>query len=224
MSEFVMPSLGADMEAGTLVEWLKKPGDAVKRGDVMAVVETQKGEIEIVISDLTLGEGTDGFKLLELARKSDWGRNLPWVFVATTAGGADAKRAFDLGAGDFLTKPVKADLLVAKIRQVLEREATRGGAKRGVSGSLTEMSLPDMVQVLWHGRKTGSLKIRSPGGAGEIHFVNGAVYTVAFHPDGSLFAAGGFDGKVRLHDAASGGLLLEALPVPLGPADVSRTF
>ncbi len=49
MSEFRMPSLGADMEAGTLVEWLKKPGDAVKRGDIVAVVETQKGAIEIEI-------------------------------------------------------------------------------------------------------------------------------------------------------------------------------
>jgi pyruvate dehydrogenase E2 component (dihydrolipoamide acetyltransferase) len=42
-----MPSLGADMEAGTLVEWLVKPGDWVKRGDIVAVVETQKGAIEI---------------------------------------------------------------------------------------------------------------------------------------------------------------------------------
>ncbi|MGB9115742.1 biotin/lipoyl-containing protein, partial [Bradyrhizobium sp.] len=44
-----MPSLGADMEAGTLVEWLVKPGDRVKRGDVVAVVETQKGAIEIEV-------------------------------------------------------------------------------------------------------------------------------------------------------------------------------
>lgn len=44
-----MPSLGADMEAGTLVEWLVKPGDAVKPGDIVAVVETQKGAIEIEI-------------------------------------------------------------------------------------------------------------------------------------------------------------------------------
>jgi len=44
-----MPSLGADMEAGTLVEWLKRPGDRVKRGDVVAVVETQKGAIEVDI-------------------------------------------------------------------------------------------------------------------------------------------------------------------------------
>src|SRR5512132_4447501 len=44
-----MPSLGADMEAGTLVQWLVKPGDQVKRGDVVAVVETQKGAIEIEV-------------------------------------------------------------------------------------------------------------------------------------------------------------------------------
>jgi pyruvate dehydrogenase E2 component (dihydrolipoamide acetyltransferase) len=37
------------MEAGTLVEWLVKPGDRVKRGDIVAVVETQKGAIEIEI-------------------------------------------------------------------------------------------------------------------------------------------------------------------------------
>ena len=44
-----MPSLGADMEAGTLVEWLKHPGDAIKRGDIIAVVDTQKGAIEIEV-------------------------------------------------------------------------------------------------------------------------------------------------------------------------------
>src|SRR5450759_1330276 len=47
--EFRMPSLGADMEAGTLVTWNIRPGDAVKRGQVVAVVETQKGAIDIEI-------------------------------------------------------------------------------------------------------------------------------------------------------------------------------
>lgn len=47
MSELVMPSLGADMEDGKIVEWLVQPGDKIKRGDVVAVVETQKGAIEI---------------------------------------------------------------------------------------------------------------------------------------------------------------------------------
>jgi pyruvate dehydrogenase E2 component (dihydrolipoyllysine-residue acetyltransferase) len=49
VAEFKMPSLGADMEAGTLVEWLVKPGDHVNRGDIIAVVETQKGAIEIEV-------------------------------------------------------------------------------------------------------------------------------------------------------------------------------
>ena len=64
MIEFQMPSLGADMEAGTLVEWRKKPGEAVKRGDIIAEVETQKGLIEIevfdegIIGELLIKEGT----------------------------------------------------------------------------------------------------------------------------------------------------------------------
>lgn len=49
MGEFKMPSLGADMEAGTLVEWLKRPGDPVASGDIIAVVETQKGAIEVEV-------------------------------------------------------------------------------------------------------------------------------------------------------------------------------
>lgn len=64
MIEFLMPSLGADMEDGTLIEWKKKPGDAVKRGDIIAEVETQKGLIEIevfeegIIKELLIKEGS----------------------------------------------------------------------------------------------------------------------------------------------------------------------
>jgi pyruvate dehydrogenase E2 component (dihydrolipoamide acetyltransferase) len=42
-----MPALGADMEAGTLVRWRKQPGERVKRGEIMAEVETEKGVIEV---------------------------------------------------------------------------------------------------------------------------------------------------------------------------------
>ena len=49
MADFLMPSLGADMEAGTVLQWLVKPGDAVKRGDIVAVVDTEKATIEVEI-------------------------------------------------------------------------------------------------------------------------------------------------------------------------------
>jgi pyruvate dehydrogenase E2 component (dihydrolipoamide acetyltransferase) len=51
MAEFVMPSLGADMESATMIEWAVKPGDSVQRGDVVASVETAKGIIDIEIFD-----------------------------------------------------------------------------------------------------------------------------------------------------------------------------
>ncbi len=49
MAEFCMPSLGADMKKGTLVEWKVKPGDHVKRGNIIAEVETEKGIVEIEV-------------------------------------------------------------------------------------------------------------------------------------------------------------------------------
>lgn len=60
-----MPSLGADMESGTLTEWHVKPGDLVKRGDVVASIETSKGIIDIeifadgVIETLLAGPGAE---------------------------------------------------------------------------------------------------------------------------------------------------------------------
>lgn len=65
MSDFLMPSLGADMEKGTVVEWLKKPGDRIARGDIVAVVETQKGAFEIevfeegVLAEIVVAVGTE---------------------------------------------------------------------------------------------------------------------------------------------------------------------
>src|SRR3990172_1255289 len=44
-----MPSLGADMEEGKLVQWKVQPGDAVKRGDIIAIVHTEKAEIEVEV-------------------------------------------------------------------------------------------------------------------------------------------------------------------------------
>ena len=49
MAEFVMPKLGADMSAGTLTAWRKQPGDTVHRGDIIAEVETEKGNIDVEV-------------------------------------------------------------------------------------------------------------------------------------------------------------------------------
>jgi pyruvate dehydrogenase E2 component (dihydrolipoamide acetyltransferase) len=47
MASFLLPKLGADMTEGRLVEWLKKPGERIERGEVIAVVETDKANVEV---------------------------------------------------------------------------------------------------------------------------------------------------------------------------------
>ncbi|MFI4971342.1 MAG: dihydrolipoamide acetyltransferase family protein [Hyphomicrobiales bacterium] len=49
MPEFRMPVLGADMEFGTITDWRVQPGDRVKKGDIVAVVETEKSSLEVEI-------------------------------------------------------------------------------------------------------------------------------------------------------------------------------
>ena len=49
MIEFKLPSLGADMDEGTLLTWQVKPGDVVHRGQVVAVVDTSKAAVDVEI-------------------------------------------------------------------------------------------------------------------------------------------------------------------------------
>ena len=47
MIEFKLPSLGADMDEGKLLEWKIHPGDTVKRGDIVAIVDTAKAAVDV---------------------------------------------------------------------------------------------------------------------------------------------------------------------------------
>jgi pyruvate dehydrogenase E1 component beta subunit len=67
--ELKMPALSPTMEEGTLAKWLVKPGDAVKSGDIIAEIETDKATMEFetidegVIGALMVAEGTEGVKV-----------------------------------------------------------------------------------------------------------------------------------------------------------------
>ena len=51
ISEVVMPQMGADMEEGTIIKWLKNEGDEVERGEIIAEIETDKANVEIEAFD-----------------------------------------------------------------------------------------------------------------------------------------------------------------------------
>lgn len=182
-----------------------------------------EGDIDIVVGEVDLGP-TDGLALLAEVRKQPWGKELPWVVYTRRQERAVAQRAFELGVLDFANKPANADVLVAKLKALLgQRMAAR--PSRGVSGSLREMGLPDMVQVLFHGRKSGNLRIRAPEGTGEIHFLEGnvvnalwgelrgesAFYAMLRLRDGEFALDPGFKAPSRVIHTSSEALLLEGM-------------
>ncbi|WP_454883916.1 pyruvate dehydrogenase complex E1 component subunit beta [Sphingomonas oryzagri] len=67
--ELKMPALSPTMEEGTLAKWLVKEGDAVKSGDILAEIETDKATMEFeavdegTIAQILVPEGTDGVKV-----------------------------------------------------------------------------------------------------------------------------------------------------------------
>ena len=120
-----MPSLGADMDAGTLQEWLVAPGDTVQRGDPMAVVDTDKAAIEVesfqegVVGELLVAPGTRVAVGAPLARMTTTPdvvppptpapepAPVPAVVTAPTAAPVDAHRVPDTARLGAASPPVR---------------------------------------------------------------------------------------------------------------------
>ena len=188
-----------DPEETTVLELrLIEQGFEVKiaRTGAQARRDLEVGDVSAVVSEIDLDEPDGGLALRAEAPRSAWGRDLTWVVLTSKADRLSAQRAFDLGVDDFVSKPASAEIFVAKLRQLIDRRATRT-APRGVSGSLAEMGLPDMVQILWHGRKTCALKIQARGSSGEIHFAEGQVVDALW---GQLRGETAFYKMLTLHE------------------------
>jgi response regulator RpfG family c-di-GMP phosphodiesterase len=180
----------------------------IARTLVLAREILEKGGIELVVSEIDLappsgskvgptGGESDGLSLLVEARRSPWGTDLPWLILSRRQGREEAQRAFELGVVDYVIKPAVTEVLVAKLKKELEKRAATASAARGVSGSLAEMALPDLVQILWHGRKSGALRIRRGADSGEVHFVDGMVVNSMW---GKLRGEEAFYAMLRISD------------------------
>jgi pyruvate dehydrogenase E1 component subunit beta len=87
-TEILMPALSPTMERGNLAKWLKKEGDAVKSGDVIAEIETDKATMEVEAVD----EGTLG-KILVPEGTNDVAVNTPIAMILADGEDASALRA-----------------------------------------------------------------------------------------------------------------------------------
>src|SRR5215467_2477393 len=104
--QVLMPALSPTMEKGNLAKWHKKEGDAVKSGDVIAEIETDKATMEVEAVD----EGTLG-KILVPEGTNDVAVNTPIAMILGE--GEDASALTDGGAA----LPQKAPAPPAKAEQ-----------------------------------------------------------------------------------------------------------
>src|SRR5436190_21261483 len=96
--QVLMPALSPTMEKGNLSKWLKKEGDAVKSGDVIAEIETDKATMEVEAAD----EGTLG-KILVPEGTEDVAVNTPIAMILS-----DGESAADLGTAAAAPAPQKS--------------------------------------------------------------------------------------------------------------------
>ncbi|WP_438277944.1 pyruvate dehydrogenase complex E1 component subunit beta [Nitrobacter sp.] len=119
--QVLMPALSPTMEKGNLAKWLKKEGEAVRSGDVIAEIETDKATMEVEATD----EGTLG-KILIPEGTNDVAVNTP---IATIL--ADGESAADLGKAE---APKAARMLAQDVSsEVAESRAPVGEGKPMIS-------------------------------------------------------------------------------------------
>lgn len=215
-----------DAEESTVLELrLLETGYEVRaaRSAEQAIQMLAKGDVDLVVSETEL-RGASGFDLLAHVRQQQPAARIPWMFLTRDAARDSVQKAFELGASDYVVKPTPTDVVVAKVRRVLESGQRQ--TARGVSGSLREMGFPELVQVLSQSRKTGALKVRlSNGEGGEVHFDEGLVvnamwgrargedafYSLCALDDGDFGFDPTFKPQARVIQASAESLLLEGL-------------
>jgi response regulator RpfG family c-di-GMP phosphodiesterase len=139
-------------------------------------------KVDIVLTEVDL-KPIDGFEFVKRVQANEKTRDIPVIFFTSRSDQSDVSRGFELGAVDYVVKPSSVDVLVAKVQRTLQAGVSRAApstATGGVSGSLSEMDLPDLVQVLSQGRKSGALRIQSERGPGDVFFQEGRIVHVTF--------------------------------------------
>ncbi len=143
MPDITMPKMGFDMQEGTIIRWLKKPGDEVRRGEPIAEIETDKVTIEIeafasgTLTEIVVQEGQSAPVNAVIARLDGGnGAQAPAPVAETPAPAAPALVAAEAPAPTPVTEAVPAeagDIRASPLARRLARE--HGIDLRQVRGS-----------------------------------------------------------------------------------------
>ncbi len=127
----------------------------------------------------------DGFEVAEALKADPATQDIPIIFMTARSRDEDKVHGLELGADDYLIKPIKREELLARVRNILRRAESRRPASAETSlmrGLLEMISLPNIIQALEMERRTGTLRVTSKGQHGEILFVEGTIASATEGP------------------------------------------
>lgn len=153
--------------------------------NVVVVRDTEKAKevlkntnFDLIITEVDITPN-DGFDFIYSIRKDSRYSNIPVIILSKVSDPASVERGLNLGVVDYITKPYSQDVFVLKAKKTIEnfnqQRSYEEKRQRGVSGSLSEISIPDILQILSNARRTGLLSISSSRGTGEIYLDSGRV-------------------------------------------------
>ncbi len=139
---------------------LEKEGFRVDSADTgRGALDKLAGEDpELVISDIRMAE-MSGFELKEAYNERFPHRSTPFVFLSSLADSASIVKGLDMGADDYLVKPIVPDVLKAKVQAILRRRNVR--EKAIFEGDLRQMSFIDLLKFSEVKGLTGEVEIKS---------------------------------------------------------------
>jgi uncharacterized protein (TIGR02266 family) len=168
--EALMARMMADMLTELQVEV------SVARDGREALMLADKSCPDLVLLDCMMPE-LDGFEVAAALKANPATQDVPIIFLTARGRVEDRVRGLELGADDYLIKPVRREEMLARVRNVLRRcESRRAAAPPESSlmrGRLDVMGLPNIVQVLEAERRTGTLRLLHDRRRGEILFLDG---------------------------------------------------
>jgi uncharacterized protein (TIGR02266 family) len=169
--EALMAQMMADMLADLPVEV------SVAHDGREALMLVDKCRPDLLLLDCMMPE-LDGFEVAAALKANPETHDIPIIFLTGRGRVEDKIRGLELGAEDYLIKPVRREEMLARVRNVLRRLESRRPAAPAPSlmrGRLEVMGLPNIVQVLEAEGRTGTLRLSHDGRRGEIQFVEGRV-------------------------------------------------
>jgi uncharacterized protein (TIGR02266 family) len=133
---------------------------------------------DLILLDCMMPE-LDGFEVAAALKANPETQDIPIIFLTARGRVEDKIRGLELGADDYLIKPVRREEMLARVRNVLRRLESRRAAAPAESslmrGRLEVMGLPNIFQVLEAERRTGTLRLNHDSRRGEILFLEGRV-------------------------------------------------